>query len=154
MAELMQQASGLGLAANQVGIPRRMALVKLEGEPAVLVDPEIVSVEGTETAVEGCLSLPRLYADVNRPSRVVIRARDLSGKRLEIVAEDLLARAICHEIDHLDGTLFIDRADQSTLHWLVGTTEEGEQITQPTRLEEALKVFTASPPPPSRETEA
>ena len=150
MAELMEEASGLGLAANQVGIPRRLAVVKVEGEIAVLVDPQITSAEGTETVVEGCLSLPRLYADVHRPSRVVMRARDLSGKRFELVAEGLLARAICHEIDHLDGKLFIDRAEESTLHWLVGATDEGEQLTQPTTLEEALKVFTASLPPPSR----
>jgi peptide deformylase len=144
LVEVMHDAHGLGLAANQVGIPRRVAVVQIEGELTALIDPEIVSAKGSESAEEGCLSLPRLYGHVARPTRVVVRARDLSGKRMKVAAEGLLARALCHEVDHLNGKLFVDTVDESTLHWLVGTTEEGEQILEPTALEEALKVFTAA----------
>ncbi len=144
LVEVMRDAHGLGLAANQVGIPRRVAVVEIEGELTALIDPEIVSAKGSESVEEGCLSLPRLYGHVARPTRVVVRARDLSGKRMKVAAEGLLARALCHEVDHLNGRLFVDTVDETTLHWLVGTTEEGEQIVEPTSLEEALKVFTAA----------
>ncbi len=144
MIELMHGARGLGLAANQVGIPRRVAVVEFEGELTALIDPQIVSAKGGESAQEGCLSLPRLYGDVERPTRVVVRARDLSGKRVKLTAEGMLARAICHEMDHLNGKLFVDHVDESTLHWLVGTTEEGEPIVQPTTLDDAVKVLTAA----------
>ena len=72
---------------------------------------------------------------------MMVRARDLSGRRIRVKAEGLLARALCHEVDHLDGRLFVDRVDEETLHWLIRITEEGEAVTQPTALEEALKVF-------------
>ena len=144
MVEVMRSAHGLGLAANQLGIPRRVAVVEIDGELTALIDPQIVSARGTESLEEGCLSLPRLYGDVARPTKVVVRARDLSGKRIKVTAEGLLARALCHELDHLNGELFIDTVDESTLHWLVGMTEEGEQVTQATTLEDALKVFSAS----------
>jgi peptide deformylase len=146
MAQVMRAARGLGLAANQVGIARRVAVVEIDEKLTPLIDPELVSVTGTEIADEGCLSLPRLYGNVPRPSRVVIRARNLSGRRVTLEAEGLLARAICHEIDHLNGRLFVDRVDESSLYWLVGHTEEGEPITQPTALEDALKVLAASQP--------
>ncbi len=144
MVELMQAARGVGLAANQVGIPRRVAVVEIAEGPAALVDPEIVSAEGEEASEEGCLSLPKLYGDVARPTRVVVRARDLSGKRVKLTVEGLLARAVCHEMDHLNGKLFIDRVEEATLHWLVGHTEDGEPVMQATTLEDALKVFTAA----------
>jgi len=152
MAELMRAAGGLGLAANQVGIPRRVAVVQMDDELAVLIDPEIASASGAEVATEGCLSLPRLYGDVARPTEVVMKARDLSGKRIEIAAQGLLARALCHEVDHLNGKLFIDLVDESTLHWLVApATEEADQVIQPTTLQEALKVFTSAQAASGRE---
>ena len=144
MAELMRAARGLGLAANQVGVPRRIAVLEIDEKLTPLIDPEIISADGSASTEEGCLSLPRLYGEVARPTHVVVRARDLSGKRIKLTAEGLLARALCHEIDHLNGKLFIDSADQSTLYWLVGHTEEGEAITQPTTLTDALKVFTTA----------
>jgi peptide deformylase len=144
MVELMRAARGLGLAANQVGVPRRVAVVEIDEAPTPLLDPEIVSAEGRERGQEGCLSLPKLYGEVARPTRVVVRARTLSGKRVRIAAEGMLARALCHEVDHLNGKLFIDEVDEATLHWLVGHTEEGEPITQPTALRDALKVLTAA----------
>jgi len=144
MVDLMRDSRGLGLAANQVGLPLRVAVVEWEGEPRVLVNPEIVSAKGEEVAEEGCLSVPRLYGNVTRPAEVVVRARDLSGRKLKLRAEGMLARALCHEVDHLNGRLFVDRVDESTLHWFIRTTQEGEVVTQPTTLEDALKVFTAA----------
>lgn len=144
MVEAMHRAKGLGLAANQLGIPRQVAVVEIEGKLTPLVDPEIVSMKGSEPGDEGCLSLPRLYGIVTRPTEVVVRARDLSGKRIRIKAEGLLARALMHEIDHLNGRLFIDRVDESTLHWSVQTGGEEEVVVQATTLEEALKVFTVA----------
>ncbi len=145
MAELLREAGGLGLAANQVGIPTRVAIVQMEDRLATLLDPEIVSARGCETAVEGCLSLPRLYGQVARPTEVVVRARNLSGRRIEIVGQGLLARALCHEVDHLNGKLFIDLVDESTLHWLVApAAEDADAVTQATSLEEALKVFSSA----------
>ena len=141
MTETMRQAGGVGLAANQLGISRRVAVVEIDGKLVALIDPEIVSRKGEEIAEEGCLSLPRLYGDLARPTYVMVKARDLSGRRIRVKAEGLLARALCHEIDHLEGRLFVDRVDEDTLHWLIRITEEGEAVTQPTALEEALKVF-------------
>ncbi len=145
MMSLMRDAHGLGLAANQVGIPRRVAVVEIEETATVLIDPELVSAEGSETSEGGGRSRPRRYGKGERPSRVGVRARDISGKKIQVVGEGLLARALCHEVGHLNGKLFIDRADEATLHWLVGHTEEGEPIIHPTRLDEALKVFSAAP---------
>ena len=144
MADVMHRANGLGLAANQVGIPRQIAIVEIDGKLTPLIDPEIVSAKGAEPAEEGCLSLPRLFGMDSRPSQVVVRARDLSGKKVKVRAEGLLARALLHEIDHLNGRLFVDHVDESTLHWSVRTSEEGEIIVQPTTLEEALKVFASA----------
>jgi len=144
MIALMRAARGVGLAANQVGIPWRVAVVEVDDRLTPLIDPEIVSLKGAESADEGCLSLPRLYGNVQRPTEVVVRARNLSGELFTVTAEGLTARALCHEIDHLNGKLFIDAADQDTLYWLVGQNEEGELITQPTKLKEALKVYAAA----------
>lgn len=144
MIATMRSARGIGLAANQVGVSLRLAVIEVGGELTVLVDPELVQAEGAEPSDEGCLSLPRLYGLVERPTRVVVRARDLSGKRFKIEAEGMLARALSHEIDHLNGKLFIDRADKATLYWLLGHNEEGEPLTRPTTLENAVRVFTAA----------
>jgi peptide deformylase len=113
MIETMVAAPGIGLAAPQVGAEARLAIVDLSvGEDAaqlhVLVNPEILLREGAETDVEGCLSLPGITEKIERPTRIRMRARDLGGKPFELAAEDWLARAICHEVDHLDGILFTD----------------------------------------------
>jgi peptide deformylase len=144
MVETMRSAHGIGLAANQVGVPLRLAVIEVGGELTVLVDPELVQAEGSDPSDEGCLSLPRLYGVVERPTRVAVRARDLLGKRFKIEGEGLLARALCHEIDHLNGRLFIDRVDKATLYWLLGHNEEGDPLTQPTTLDDALRVFAAA----------
>jgi len=142
MLPVLREARGVGLAANQVGLTHRVAVIEIEGQVTPLIDPEIISSKGAEPADEGCLSLPRLFGEVTRPTEVVVRARDLSGKWIKVRGEGLLARALCHEIDHLNGRLFIDRADPETLHWLIRPSSgEEEALLQPTTLEEALKVF-------------
>lgn len=141
MVGVMRTAAGVGLAANQVGLNRRIAVIEIEGKITPLIDPEIVSRKGSEISDEGCLSLPRLFGEVERPAEVVVRARDFSGKWVKIRGEGLLARALCHEIDHLDGKLFIDHVDDSTLHWLIRPQGDEEPLLQPTTRDEALKVF-------------
>ena len=113
MVETMHAAPGVGLAAPQVGSDLRLAVVDISvGEdPAavqILVNPEVVRREGLETDVEGCLSLPGINDKVDRPFAVTVRAQTLEGESFELEAEDYMARAICHEIDHLDGILFTD----------------------------------------------
>ncbi|HEX2225488.1 MAG TPA: peptide deformylase [Thermoanaerobaculia bacterium] len=113
MIETMHAAPGIGLAAPQVGVEKRVAVVDLSvGEDRsqihVLVNPKIVFKEGLESDMEGCLSLPGINDKVDRPLRVKVKAQDLDGKPVELQAEDWLARALCHEIDHLDGILFVD----------------------------------------------
>lgn len=110
--ETMYAARGVGLAANQVGVARRVAVVdvgKEVPEPLVLINPEIVEVgDDTEITEEGCLSIPEIFGDVERPMRVVVRALDKDGTRFDLESAGYQARAIQHEIDHLDGVLFLD----------------------------------------------
>jgi peptide deformylase len=108
MFETMDAAKGIGLAANQVGIPRRVAVVDVDGDRFTMIDPRIVETEGRAVAEEGCLSIPDIYGDVTRPDRVVIEALDSEGNPYRKEATGLKARAIQHEIDHLDGILFLD----------------------------------------------
>ncbi|HEY2881128.1 MAG TPA: peptide deformylase [Pirellulales bacterium] len=114
MFELMYAAKGIGLAANQVDLPYRFFIVNLESDPSkgeemVFINPVLSRRKGMEEAEEGCLSLPGLYANVKRPAKVTIDAFDLNGQPIHLEAEGLLARAVQHETDHLDGKLFIDR---------------------------------------------
>ena len=106
--ETMYAAKGIGLAAPQVGRSERIAVADVDGNPLVLINPEIVLSEGTQRDEEGCLSIPDIYGDVDRALRVVVRALDRDGKPFEVDAEALLARCLQHEIDHLHGRLFID----------------------------------------------
>jgi peptide deformylase len=108
MFETMDTARGVGLAANQVGVARRVAVVDAEEDRFEMIDPVIVESEGRTVAEEGCLSIPEIYGDVGRPERVVIEATDRHGQRYRKEATGLKARAIQHEIDHLDGILFLD----------------------------------------------
>ncbi len=108
MYETMDAAKGVGLAANQVGVARRVAVVDAGEDRFELIDPVIVESEGRAAAEEGCLSIPEIYGDVSRPDRVVIEATDRHGHRFRKEATGLQARAIQHEIDHLDGILFLD----------------------------------------------
>jgi peptide deformylase len=108
MFETMDAAHGVGLAANQVGVARRVAIIDADGDRFAMIDPVILETEGRSTAEEGCLSIPEIFGDVSRPERVVIEALDLEGQRYRREATGLKARAIQHEIDHLDGILFLD----------------------------------------------
>lgn len=113
MIETMHAAPGVGLAAPQIGVDLRLAVVDLSvGEDPrqvyVVVNPEIVRKAGSEVAEEGCLSLPGITDKVDRPTHVTVKAQDLDGNPIQIDADDWLARAFCHEIDHLDGVLFTD----------------------------------------------
>jgi peptide deformylase len=108
MFETMDAAKGIGLAANQVGVGRRVAVVDVDGDRFAMIDPRIIETEGRAVAEEGCLSIPDIYGDVTRPDRVVIEALDSAGNRYRKEATGLKARAIQHEIDHLDGILFLD----------------------------------------------
>ena len=108
MFETMYAASGIGLAAPQVGRTERVAVIDVEGAKYVIVNPEIVFREGKERAEEACLSMPELYGDVDRAKRIIVKALDGQGNPVEIHATELLARCLQHEIDHLHGKLFID----------------------------------------------
>jgi peptide deformylase len=106
--ETMDVAKGVGLAANQVGVARRVAVVGVEQERLAMVNPVILSGEGRARQEEGCLSVPEVYGEVERPESIVLEATGADGKRYRREASGLLARAIQHEIDHLDGILFLD----------------------------------------------
>ena len=111
MFETMYDANGVGLAAPQVGVLRRIVVIDTyEGNPLVLINPEIIETEGEQVGPEGCLSLPGLQGEVARPERVVCKALDRDMNEITVEGEGLLARAICHETDHLDGILYKDLA--------------------------------------------
>ena len=111
MYETMIEADGVGLAAPQVGVKKQIAVVEVDEESGVieLINPEILETKGEQTGVEGCLSFPDVYGEVTRSYRVKIRAQDRRGQYYELEAEDFLARAIQHEIDHLQGVLFTSK---------------------------------------------
>ncbi len=111
MIDTMYDADGVGLAAPQIGILKRVVVIDIYDETGVkvLINPEIVSVEGEQCELEGCLSVPGKSALVKRPTKVVAKGQNLNGDWVEVVGQELLAVAICHEIDHLDGVLYIDK---------------------------------------------
>jgi peptide deformylase len=108
MFETMDAAQGVGLAANQIGVARRVAVIDADGRRFAMINPVVVEAAGRATAEEGCLSIPDVFADVTRPERVVLEATDEQGQPYRLEAAGLTARAIQHEIDHLDGILFLD----------------------------------------------
>lgn len=109
MKETMYAAEGVGLAAPQVGILRRFCVIDVGDGIIELINPVITEREGSQTGSEGCLSVPNRYEEVTRPMKVTVRAQDRDGNNITVTGEGLLARAMCHEIDHLDGILYIDR---------------------------------------------
>ena len=113
MADTMRKAEGVGLAAPQVGILRRVVVIDVGDEHGLieLVNPEIIAAEGEQAGSEGCLSVPGRRGWVVRPNKVTVRAQDRKGKFFEITGEELLARALCHEIDHLNGVMYVDKMD-------------------------------------------
>ena len=109
MLETMYNAEGVGLAAPQVGILRRICSIRCGRGPIVLINPEKLRSAEQIQAAEGCLSIPGIYGDVKRPERVVVKALDREGKSFTVEGTGMLARALCHEMDHLDGILFEDK---------------------------------------------
>jgi len=113
MLETMRDADGCGLAAPQVGVLRRIVVIEVEeGNPIELINPKIIAYAGEQQEQEGCLSLPGRWGITKRPKHVTVRAMNRKGDWFEISGSDLLARAFCHELDHLDGKLYIDRASR------------------------------------------
>ncbi len=110
MTETMRRANGCGLAAPQVGVLRRIAVVEVEpGEVIELINPEIIKADGSQNEQEGCLSIPGRWGITERPMSVTVRAANRNGEIFTVKGKELLARALCHEIDHLDGILFTDK---------------------------------------------
>ena len=113
MTETMRAADGVGLAAPQVGILRRIVVIEVEeGNVLELINPKIIATAGEQVGAEGCLSVPGRRGVVKRPKHVTVRAMNRHGEVVDISGSDLLARAVCHELDHLDGKLYTDRAER------------------------------------------
>ena len=118
MMKAMREANGVGLAAPQMGLLQRIIVIAPDGfRPTALVNPRVVKSEGSFTGEEGCLSIPGLYGDVTRPAFVQVEAMDRKGREHVFELEGMPAKVVQHEIDHLDGVLFIDKVDPATLHW-------------------------------------
>ena len=111
MIETMYEANGVGLAAPQVGILKRLVVIDVGEGPIVMINPRIISQDGEQTGDEGCLSVPGKAGQVTRPNHVVARFFDEEMNECEIEGEELLARAICHELDHLDGHLYVEKVE-------------------------------------------
>lgn len=109
MYETMQKCNGVGLAAPQVGILKRAVVIDIGEGKIELINPVIVKSSGTQNGTEGCLSVPGVYGEVERPNEVTVKAQDRNGEFFEISGTELLARAFCHELEHLDGKLFLER---------------------------------------------
>lgn len=120
MVETMHKYNGVGLAAVQVGILKRVIVIDLYDEkgPMKLVNPIILKEKGEQEVEEGCLSFPNKYAKMIRPKEVTVEALDENGKKIKIHAKDLLAQALCHEIDHLNGIVFVDKMIPGTLEYV------------------------------------
>lgn len=118
MMRVMRLANGVGLAAPQLGILQRIVVIHpVGGKPTALINPVISNVEGEAVGEEGCLSIPGLYGDVKRPATVTVKYLDRKGRERKEDLEGMPARIVQHEVDHLDGVLFIDKVDPATLHW-------------------------------------
>lgn len=122
MQDTLYEANGAGLAAPQVGVLRQVCVIDVGDGLVELINPEIVHVEGEQSGAEGCLSLPDEWGMVSRPQRVTVKAQNRKGKWFETIGEDLFARCICHEVDHLHGIVFTDKASRML------TPEEIEQM--------------------------
>jgi peptide deformylase len=127
MLETMYAAPGVGLAAPQVGARQRVIVVDAGEGPIMLVNPQIKAAEGEQIGLEGCLSLPDLVGEVRRAEWVVVSGLDLSGKPITVEGEGLLARALQHEVDHLDGLLFIARVEDPVRIWRASELKAAEQ---------------------------
>jgi peptide deformylase len=120
MLETMHKYNGVGLAGPQVGILKRVIVIDLYdgSKPLLLVNPKIIKTKGEQEVEEGCLSFPNEYGKIIRPKEVIVEALNEEGKKVKIVGKDLLAQALDHEIDHLNGTLFVDKIIPGTLEYI------------------------------------
>ena len=128
MLETMYKFNGVGLSAVQVGILKRVIVIDIDDGtgPKILINPKIIKTKGEHEVEEGCLSFPNQYAKLIRPKEVTVEALDRNGKKITIKAKELLAQALCHEIDHLDGIVFVDKMIPGTLEYV----EPQEQDTK------------------------
>jgi peptide deformylase len=130
MLETMRDAPGVGLAANQIGVGLQVAVIEVDNKVTELINPQIVRTSGEIIDWEGCLSIPGFVAEVKRHARVTVKARDRHGKEFRVKGEELLARALQHEIDHLNGILYIDYLD--SLEELVRVSERADEVEEET----------------------
>jgi peptide deformylase len=128
MLETMRDAPGVGLAANQVGVPLQVAIIEVDNRITELVNPQIVKTSGDQLDWEGCLSIPGFVAETGRSAKVTVKARDRNGREFRVKGEELFARALQHEIDHLNGTLYIDHLD--SLEELVRVSEHHDEVAE------------------------
>ena len=126
MAETMYAADGVGLAAPQVGILRRIVVIDVGDGLVELINPEIIMSEGSEIGAEGCLSVPGRRGTVERPTKVMVKALDRKGRQVEFTAEGFFARAVCHELDHLDGIVYVDKMIEDVTDQTANQRKEGE----------------------------
>ena len=128
MIETMRAVSGVGLAAPQVGIPLRIAVIELPDEEVItLINPEIVKRHGERVLTEACLSIPGYQGEINRSDWVKVKAQDRYGKSIRIKGEGLLGQALEHEIDHLNGSLYVDRIESEDKLWKIQVEEEDQR---------------------------
>lgn len=127
MFDTMYESFGVGLAAPQVGVLKRIVVIDTEDNPIVLINPVIIETDGEQTGDEGCLSVPGKAGIVTRPNYVKVRALDRDMKEFELEGTELLARAICHECDHLDGILYVDKVE-GELHDVATDDEDEDSI--------------------------
>jgi len=127
MIETMREAPGVGLAAPQIGVALRVIVVEYEEDLYTVVNPEVVKISGEVTDEEGCLSSPNWQGPVTRATSLMVKGRDRNGKEVRIKAEGWLARIFQHEVDHLEGTLFLDKVhDKSQIHWVDPDDEKSD----------------------------
>jgi len=138
--DTMAMANGVGLAANQIGVALRVAVINAEGQTFAMINPRVLDPAGTDTKEEGCLSIPDAYADVTRPDQIVLEALDEDGAPFRLEASGLVARAVQHELDHLDGVLFIDHLKPMKRQIVVSRWKKdhrGEALTRVPQPEES-----------------
>lgn len=128
MYETMVEANGVGIAGPQVGMMRRLCVIDVGEGRIDLVNPEILETSGTQDDVEGCLSFPGEYGMVERPNHVKVKAQNKNGDWFEVEGEELLARCLCHEIDHLDGVCFVDKASRMVDPEELKSSDEEEEV--------------------------
>ncbi len=128
LLETMRDAPGIGLAANQVGVPLQVAVIEIDGTITELINPQVVRRSGSSVDWEGCLSIPGFVAEVARSEKVTVKARDRHGKEFRVKGDELFARALQHEIDHLNGVLYIDYLE--SLEELVRVSEASEAVKE------------------------